>query len=131
LSWIRIRIRIKTMRIHSSPDQGRQGRAVRSRADQSGQQVGQGRAAINVLRGAGNKKSHVAIKGQSSLVRTGQVGRKEWAEKGRMLELALACGGQRGLGRTGRRKIGQTGWAGKSRTVYGTGHYGAIQAGQA
>ena len=83
------------------------------------------------LEGGRKPKGHVAIKGQSSLVRARQVGRKEWAEKGRMLELALACGGQRGLGRTGRRKIGQTGWAGKSRTVYGTGHYGARQAGQA
>jgi hypothetical protein len=65
------------------------------------------------------RKGNVAINEQSSLVRAVQVGTKELAEK----ELALACGGQGELGRTGHSRIEQDKRAGleKNRTVHCTG----------
>jgi hypothetical protein len=93
-----------------------QGSAEESRPKRSEQyQVGLGRAAMNGKK----RKGIVANKGQSSLVRAGQVGTKEWAKKGRMLELALACGGQGGLGRTGLSRLEQDKWAGLEKAGQG------------
>ncbi len=58
------------------------------------------------------RKGNVAIKVHSSLVRAVQVGTKEWAKKGRMLGLVLACGGKGVLGRTGHGRVEQDKWAG-------------------